>query len=257
MPTPLEHFKHREFDGVKNLADAAERVLKSLGPGQDKKTVTEFPNERTIRYYLTEGLLPQPREKRGLKSIFGYEHLLTLLVIKKLQADGVPISLIKKLILGKSVGELEALLDEEIHIFTEQQALDDYRQATGHTDDSDVVVSHDPNARREYLESQQRSEKNEAQSYLESLLLNKPPRPRNEDMDVSFSRPLFSASAPPPPPAAAPKPAEPSAESWKRYTIAPGVEIHIERNYKPPRDERERSRIIELIERVLHFRSRK
>jgi DNA-binding transcriptional MerR regulator len=250
MPTPLEHFKHLEFDGVKDLADAAERVLKSLGPGQDKKTVTEFPNERTIRYYLTEGLLPQPREKRGLKSIFGYEHLLTLLVIKKLQADGVPISLIKKLIVGKSVGELEALLDEEIHIFTEQQALDDYRRTTGHTDDSDVVVSHDPKARREYLE------KNEAQSYLESLLLKKPQILREADMDMSYSQPLFSASAPPPP-AAAPKPAEPSAESWKRYTIAPGVEIHIEKNYKPPRDEREKSRIIELIERVLHFRSRK
>jgi DNA-binding transcriptional MerR regulator len=255
MPTPLELFKHLEFDGVKDLADAAERVLKSLGPGQDKKTVTEFPNERTIRYYLTEGLLPQPREKRGLKSIFGYEHLLTLLVIKKLQADGVPISLLKKLIVGKSVGELEALLDEEIHIFTEQQALDDYRRATGHTDDSDVVVSRDPKTRREYLEGQ-RSEKNDAQSYLESLLLNKPQRLSEADMDLSYSQPLFSASAPPPP-VATPKPAEPSAESWKRYTIAPGVEIHIERNYKPPRDERERSRIIELIERILHFRSRK
>src|SRR5690349_18785693 len=98
MAYSLEHFRNSEFNGVKDLADAAEQILQSVGPSQGKGTVTEYPNARTIRYYLAEGLLPQPIDKRGLKSIFIYRHLLILLAIKKLQSDGLPINVIKTLI---------------------------------------------------------------------------------------------------------------------------------------------------------------
>ena len=51
MMTELENQKGAEFYGVKELADAAERVLRTSGTSQDKGTVVEYPNERTIRYY--------------------------------------------------------------------------------------------------------------------------------------------------------------------------------------------------------------
>jgi hypothetical protein len=95
-----------------------------------------------------------------------------------------------------------------------------------------------------------RSKRNKAKEYLESLLLKKP-----KNLGVEDS-PLFSMAALPPQ-ARGTEPPAPSAESWRRYTITPGVEIHIEKNFKPPKNEQERSRIIAAVERVLHIRLRK
>lgn len=248
MEHPFEQFRGSEFNGVKELADTTERILRSLGSSQGKSTVSEFPNERTIRYYLTEGLLPQPSEKRGLSLVFGYEHLLTLLVVKKLQADGLPISVIRTLIAGKSESELEDLFSEEVHVFTDARELENYRASIGHTDDSQVAVINNADAVDE--DTAAPPLKNEAKSYLESLLFRKRDRPRQDASPPLFSRMAAPMSPPPEPPTAPP-------ESWKRYTVAPGVEIHIERNFKPPRDESERRGILDSIERILHIRSRK
>lgn len=242
--------KNMEFNGVKALADVAHEILSEKGIARN------LPTERTVRYYLHENLLPIPEDKIGQTSVFSYRHLLILLLISQLKEQGLTHRTIKDVIelKGKTIEEMEKLWDEGAHVFTSKRDLERYREVAGHTDDNDVLVLRDAEAQGKYLENA--PEKNDAQSYLESLLLNKPQRLLEADMDMSYSQPLFSAAAPPPP-AAAPKPAEPPAESWKRYTIAPGVEIHIEKNYKPSRDERERSRIVEMIERILHFRSRK
>lgn len=251
MHSSLDHLKDAKFNGVKGLADITEQVLRSIGSSQGKGTVTEYPNERTIRYYLTEGLLPQPSDKQGLTSVFGYDHLLTLLVIKKLQADGLPISVIKTLISGKSVHDLEVLLGEEVQVFTDRSSLNEYRASTGHTDDDEVMEIAFDSA--DFSEPAVEAEPgpNRAKEYLESLLLNKSKSSR-EDEDTG---PLFSMIAPPP--VSAPESPQSTVENWKRYTITKGVEIHIEKNYKPPRNEQERVRIIDLIERILNFRSRK
>ena len=252
MAYSLGHLRDSEFNGVKDLADAAERILRSAGPSQGKGTVTEYPNARTIRYYLTEGLLPQPMDKRGPTSIFGYGHLLTLLVIKKLQSDGLPINVIKTLIAYKDATELEALLNDDVHLSMDERSLNQYRQSHGHTDDSEIVVFDNDEVSLATRETA--PPKNDAQSYLESLLFRKPKQPRDADASPLFSMaaphlaPMFG-SEPEPPPA--------SAESWDRYTIAPGVEIHLEKNYQPPETEPERSHMIKMIRRILRFRSRK
>lgn len=249
MDHPLEHFRGSEFNGVKELADTTERILRSLGSSQGKSTVSEFPNERTIRYYLSEGLLPQPSEKRGLSLVFGYEHLLTLLVIKKLQSDGLPISVIKTLIGGKTESELENLFMEEVHVFTDAREMENYRSSIGHTDESEVVLF--SKTRDVDEDAAPEPKRNEAKSYLESLLFRKSERPQQPDATPPFSAAAPMSSPPPPePPTAVP-------ESWKRYTVAPGVEVHVEKNFKPPRDESERRGILDSIERILHIRSRK
>ena len=47
----------RKYWGVNELAEAAGQLLQDSGPLQAKGTVTAVPDERTVRFYLSEGLL--------------------------------------------------------------------------------------------------------------------------------------------------------------------------------------------------------
>jgi DNA-binding transcriptional MerR regulator len=68
------------------------------------------PDERTIRYYLAEGLIQPADEKQGTASVFSYKHLLQLVAVKKLQAEHLPIRKIRELVTDKGEQQLETLL---------------------------------------------------------------------------------------------------------------------------------------------------
>lgn len=107
----LEAARRGKYVGVAELAEAAARILAESGAArQGRGTVTELPDERTVRYYLAEGLIPPAEEKQGTASVFGFRHLLQLLFVKKLQAEGLPIRAIRELVTGKSERQLERLL---------------------------------------------------------------------------------------------------------------------------------------------------
>jgi DNA-binding transcriptional MerR regulator len=110
MKGELEALRRRKFVGVAELAAVAARVLAESGPVQERGTVSEVPDERTVRYYLAEGLLSAAEEKQGPASVFGYLHLLQLLAVKNLQAQHLPIRKIRELVEGRSERELERLL---------------------------------------------------------------------------------------------------------------------------------------------------
>jgi len=86
------------------------KLVADLDLEQQRGTVTSVPDERTIRYYLAEGLIQTPEEKQGTASVFSYLNLLQLLTVKKLQAEHLPIRKIRELVAGKSEQELEMLL---------------------------------------------------------------------------------------------------------------------------------------------------
>lgn len=110
----LEAARGAKFVGAAGLAEAAARILAESGAArQGRGTVTELPDERTVRYYITEGLIPSAEEKQGTASVFVYRHLLQLLVVKKLQAEGLPIRAIRELVTGKTERQLERLLGAE------------------------------------------------------------------------------------------------------------------------------------------------
>src|SRR5258708_9708263 len=113
MKKNLDSLQQKKYIGVADLADETARVLRGSGPMQEKATVTEVPDERTIRYYLNEGLLSPADEKQGTASVFGYRHLLQLLVIKKLQSEHLPIRKIRELVIARKERELERLLGDE------------------------------------------------------------------------------------------------------------------------------------------------
>jgi len=102
--------KGRKYVGLPEFAHAGGRVLAEMDLEQARGTVTSVPDERTIRYYMAEGLIQTPEEKQGTASVFGYRNLLQLVTVKKLQAEHLPIRKIRELVAGKSEQELETLL---------------------------------------------------------------------------------------------------------------------------------------------------
>ena len=100
----------RKYVGLPEFARVGGQILAELQLEQQRGTVTSVPDERTIRYYLAEGLIQTPDEKQGTASVFSYLHLLQLLTVKKLQAEHLPIRKIRELVAGKSEQELETLL---------------------------------------------------------------------------------------------------------------------------------------------------
>jgi DNA-binding transcriptional MerR regulator len=106
----LKALRLKRYAGSAELAAAAAQLVDELVPAQERGSVTELPDERTVRYYLAEGLISSASEKQGTASLYGHRHLLQLLVIKRLQADYLPIRKIRELIENKGEAELEELL---------------------------------------------------------------------------------------------------------------------------------------------------
>ena len=100
----------KKYVGLPEFARVGGQIVAELQLEQQRGTVTSVPDERTIRYYLAEGLIQTPDEKQGTASVFSYLHLLQLLTVKKLQAEHLPIRKIRELVAGKSEQELETLI---------------------------------------------------------------------------------------------------------------------------------------------------
>ena len=64
---------------------------------------------RTIRYYISKGLLPSPGGG-GRNRIYGHEHLLRLRLIKRLKEEHLPLAEIKLCLDSLSLAEMETLL---------------------------------------------------------------------------------------------------------------------------------------------------
>ena len=67
----------------------------------DKAGVTK----RTIHYYISKGLLLPPKGS-GVNSLYNNEHLERILLIKKLQAEYIPLNKIREYILENPTGKV-------------------------------------------------------------------------------------------------------------------------------------------------------
>ncbi len=132
MTEALKKLKNQKYVGAIQLADEAARVIDRYVPKQERASVTEVPDERMVRYYTTEGLISTPEARQGPSAVYGYNHLLQLLVIKRLQADHLPIRKIKELVEGKTERELEQLLDVK-HAVGPKNAATVYLESLLHT----------------------------------------------------------------------------------------------------------------------------
>ena len=212
MKHPVERERGRKYIGLPEFATVCERVVSGLDLEQQRGTVTVVPDERTIRYYIAEGLIQSPDEKQGTASVFSYLNLLQLVAVKKLQAEHFPIRKIRDLVAGKSESELEALLGI----------------------------------------GQESGPKGEAKRYLESLLISPPVRAPSaaklsagvQDARVPKRSTGVEASH-----AASP---QPPSGSWQRIEIEPGLELHIRSDYSPPATSARTRSLAERVRGILN-----
>lgn len=169
---------------------------------------------RTIRYYIEEGLLPQP-EIRGKYAVFSDDYLIRLKLIKYLKDAYLPLREIKK--------RLEALMVPEMRDLLTRFEQDPARAL------AELEVYSTDKAAAATLES---SKLDSAQDYISQVMQRNAPRLREEK--ISFNAP----SSP------APQKYNFSQESWQRIDLAPGIELNI----RQPQPATRRSQISELIE---------
>jgi DNA-binding transcriptional MerR regulator len=77
------------------VAEAANRLAALPAPKNGQ--VRAVPDERTIRYYATIGLLDRPAAMRGRTALYGRRHLAQVVAIKRMQSAGHSLAEIQSL----------------------------------------------------------------------------------------------------------------------------------------------------------------
>lgn len=99
------------------LIDRLRVALPRLVTGsQPRYKVTDVPDARTVRYYISLGLVDPPGARRGTFALYSRKHLLQILAIKKLQAEYLPIRKIETMVAGRGFAELEALVGGPVDV---------------------------------------------------------------------------------------------------------------------------------------------
>jgi DNA-binding transcriptional MerR regulator len=217
MNTRIEDLREKKFVGVVELASAATAILAESAPVQERGTVSEYPDERTIRYYLSEGLLTPSDEKHGTASVFGYLQLLQLLVVKRLQAEHLPIRKIRELVEGRKAEDLERLLRGR------DEGSNTRAEALNYLDS--LLTGPRPLASASPMSPQQHP--------------LPPPALRTRAMPAQMAGSIGSSSL------------DPQARTWERVQIEPGLELHIRDDYEIGDDSRAENRLVSSILELL------
>lgn len=169
---------------------------------------------RTIRYYTSEGLLPQP-ETDGKYAYYDENHLRRLELILRMKEAYLPLKEIRQIMLSLSDEEVKQRLVEQI-LPDNKVELGNSPITTRKNKASDAL-----NYISNIMETQSKYRSNEFQS-------RKPPQP-SQSPDRNFQTPL---------------PISPDdVENWQRIILAPGVELHL----RHPADSETSHRIQQLI----------
>ncbi|RBQ20257.1 hypothetical protein DP939_10635 [Spongiactinospora rosea] len=95
----------RARSGDASAAQAASREAGGAAQTVNGR-VREVPGARLIRWYTTIGLVDPPLTRRGRIALYGRRHLLQLVAIKRLQADGLSIAEIQTRLAGATDAHL-------------------------------------------------------------------------------------------------------------------------------------------------------
>jgi DNA-binding transcriptional MerR regulator len=175
---------------------------------------------RTIRYYTDEGLLPQP-EIHGKYAYYTQEHVDRLELIQRMKAAYLPLREIRQTLAALDAPAVRALLDS-------QETLNDAVQP-------ERVDVPDQPAGASALDYIARITGQQAELRSPRSALNHPTKA------APSSPPAVSLPAPAPAPRRGAPPAE---ESWRRVSLAPGVELHL----REPADSTTSNRVRQLID---------
>src|SRR5579859_1026868 len=79
------------------------------GAARANGRVRDVPNERLVRWYVTVGLVDPPLSRRGRVAQYGRRHLLQLVAVKRLQAEGRSLAEIQAELAGATDDALAAV----------------------------------------------------------------------------------------------------------------------------------------------------
>ena len=168
---------------------------------------------RTIRYYTSEGLLPQP----DTDSRFAYydeNHLRRLELILRMKEAYLPLKEIRQIMLSLSDEEVKLRLMEKTQSVILEELDKDIPQFKK-SKESDAL-----NYISNLMETQTKFRSNQLQS-------RRPPQIRQMDDDLQIPLPISPDDV----------------ENWQRIILAPGVEMHL----RYPTDSDTNNRIQQLI----------
>jgi DNA-binding transcriptional MerR regulator len=100
----LRKYRHLAPWNLRDMVAVASAILDSANVTPISAAATALPNERTIRFYVTRGLVTPP-EGRGTAATYGYRHLLQVLGIKLRQMEGATLAQIETE-LGQTTGDV-------------------------------------------------------------------------------------------------------------------------------------------------------
>jgi hypothetical protein len=95
------------------LDELVARVAAALAgpayPGAPNGRVRDVPDRRAVRWYTTIGLVDRPAAHRGRTALYGPRHLVQLVAVKRLQADGRSLTEIQARLAGATDATLRRL----------------------------------------------------------------------------------------------------------------------------------------------------
>jgi DNA-binding transcriptional MerR regulator len=232
---PDERFSLPEF-----VAQANHLLPRFLPEGATDSRQREEVNARLVRHMTTLGLLDEAL-REGREARYTGMHLLQLLVVRRLMAEGYTTGAIKKLIAGASIERLEALLEGEAQPSVEVMAPRSTESAPPLRQSAPLRASAPPteNAALDYLQNlRQRRQKGSEPTPRARASPLTPPAP---------SAPAPSAPAP----ATRSVPLEPEAPKpstslrWTRVEVLPGLEVHVREDFVLPVTPYEQERLLQ------------
>lgn len=96
---------------IRELAATAAAAVAAADLRGATRRVTDLPDERTIRWYATIGLLDRPSGNRGRTALYGERHVLQLVAIKRRQAEGRSLAEIQAELVGATDRTLRKIAD--------------------------------------------------------------------------------------------------------------------------------------------------
>ncbi|WP_168734767.1 MerR family transcriptional regulator [Deinococcus sp. KSM4-11] len=186
--------------GIDEFVTEANTWLARLLPDDRAARPKDEVNPRLVRHYTTLGLIPAPR-REGREARYDRAHLLHLLALRRLMADGLSGRVLAGTLSGRSLTELERLAEWGAGEPSDQQAV----QASA-------------------LPAFIQTAPSPALDYLQAL------KERDTDVGAVRAAPVQFASRP------AQRRSSP-AQPWTRLSPRPGLEVQISDRFRWPRDE--------------------
>ena len=208
--------------GLDELADVANALLPDLLPDDpvDARVKAEV-NPRLVRHYVSEGLL-DPSLREGKRAVYTVDHLLQLLALRRLLADGLSSALVGETLREKDRESLRAIAEGG---------------------GSDFAAS--PPAMQEPLAIDPRERARAALAAIRGESPGADVQTFASSPPTSFSGAVHRAPAP-----SHDERAE-DVESWDRLPLFDGVELHVRSDVRLPSSLEARQRLLDHVVREI------